>query len=241
MISFKPKLWTTLSAAVLISAAGLTACNGEGEGDVAAAVGEGGEGGAEGGAGGEAGAQEAYLSVPAESRAALRLAHLRGFFLIAREQTEGPDAAAALAGQGMLEVYEAAPGAFESAGLDKAPLDRAVETGAPADVDAAIAAIDAALTKAGGDRAAIARGLVSIAAGLYNGVVLATGIDTVEYQHSLGAVLSAEKVVAGLADEEAKLEIRRLRELYPAPQAPDRPASIAQVAAQASRVELALN
>src|SRR6187549_610828 len=161
MTTFRPKLWTA-SVAMLLAAA---ACSGEGgeageagEAGPAAAVGEGGEGGAEGGAGaGEAGARSAYAAVPAESRVALRLAHLKGFLLVAQKQTEGPAAAAALVGQGIVEVYDAQPGAFQSAGLDEAPLRKAAESGAPADIAAAISAIEAAQAKAKGDSAAVVK------------------------------------------------------------------------------------
>ncbi|HEX5776678.1 MAG TPA: hypothetical protein VFX95_08370, partial [Caulobacteraceae bacterium] len=147
MTSFRPKLWTGVSVAILLATA---ACGGEGgeageagEAGPAAAVGEGGEGGAEGGAGvGEAGARSAYAAVPAESRVALRLAHLKGFLLIAQKQGDGPAAAAALVGQGITEVYDAQPGAFQNVGLDEAPLRKAAESGAPADITAAVNAIE---------------------------------------------------------------------------------------------------
>jgi hypothetical protein len=249
MTSFRPKLWTSASMALLL---GVAACGEAGEGGPKAdqatsanapAAGEGGEGGAEGGAGGEAGAQAAYLGVPAESRAALRLAHLKGFFLIAQRQTEGADAAAALAGQGMLEVYDAAPGAFEATGVDVARLKKAAETGAPADLTAAIAAIDAAMAKAGGDPVAVANGLVSISQGLYANVTTPAGVDPTEYQHSLGAALAAQSVIAAAKDPraaKAKPEVDKLVAMWPATEAPATPAPAGQVAAQASRAQLAL-
>ena len=250
MTSFRPKLWTGVSAAILLGATGLAGCGeaGEkGETPVAAvpapAAGEGGEGGAEGGVAGEAGAQAAYLGVPAESRAALRLAHLRGFFQIAKAQPEGADYAAALAGQGMLEVYDVAADAFKSTGVDEAKLRKAVETGAPADLDAAIAAIDAAIAKTGGDANAIAKGLVSISSGLYQNVLHEGAVDPIEYQHSLGAALSARDTLAKSKDPKAaaaKAEVDKFVALWPGPIAPEKPAPAAQVAAQASRVQLAL-
>jgi hypothetical protein len=250
MTSFRPKLWTGVSAAILLGATGLAACGEAGEkaeAPVAAtpapAAGEGGEGGAEGGVAGEAGAQAAYVGVPAESRAALRLAHLRGFFQIAKQQPEGADYAAALAGQGMLEVYDVAADAFKSTGVDEAKLRKAVETGAPADLDAAIAAIDAAMARTGGDALAIAKGMVSISSGLYQNVLHDGAVDPIEYQHSLGAALSARDVLAKSKDPKAaaaKAEIDKFVALWPGPVAPEKPTPAAQVAAQASRVQLAL-
>lgn len=248
MTTFRPKLWTGLSAAILLSA--LAACSeggeaGEaGQAGPAAAVGEGGEGGAEGGAGGEAGAQSAYSAVPAESRVALRLAHLKGFLLIAQKQTDGAEAAAALVGQGIMEVYDAQPGAFDSAGLDVAPLRKAAETGALADLAAAIGAIEAAQGKAKGDSAAVVKGLVNITAGLYRGVVIEGAVDPVEYQHALGAALAAQQVAASSSDERvkaAKADLDKLVAMFPASTAPEAPTPVGQLSAQASRVELALS
>ena len=192
---------------------------------------------------GEAGAQAAYVGVPAESRAALRLAHLRGFFLIAKEQPEGADYAAALAGQGMLEVYDVAVDAFKSTGVDEAKLRKAVETGAPADLTAAIAAIDAAMAKTGGDETAIAKGLVSISSGLYQNVLHEGAVDPIEYQHSLGAALSAQKELADSTDPRAaraKPELDKLIAMWPKTEAPATATPVGQVSAQAARVQLAL-
>jgi hypothetical protein len=252
MTSFRPKLWTGVSAAIVIGAAGLSACSpaAEEKAEAPAApttpvpAGEGGEGGAEGGAAGEAGAQSAYVSVPAESRAALRLAHLKGFFLIAQKQTEGAEAAAALAGQGMLEVYDPAKGAFDATGVDEAILRKAAASGSRADLNQAINAIDQALAKQGGDPAAVAKGLVSISAGLYQLVIQEGAVDPIEYQHSLGAALSAQQVLAkasGPKISAAKPELDKLIAMWPAPQAPATATPVGQVSAQASRVELALS
>lgn len=249
MTSFRPKLWTGVSAAILIGAAACSpAAEEKAEAPAAPAspvpAGEGGEGGAEGGAAGEAGAQSAYVSVPADSRAALRLAHLRGFFLIAQKQTDGAEAAAALAGQGMLEVFDPAKGAFETTGVDEALLRKAAASGSRADLNAAINHINQALDKQGGDPAAIAKGLVSISAGLYQGVIQEGAVDPIEYQHSLGAALSAQAVLAkasGAKASAAKPELDKLVAMWPAPQAPAAPTPVGQLSAQASRVELALS
>lgn len=252
MTSFRPKLWTGVSAAIILTA-GLSACgqpadkaDAKATNAPAAAVGEGGEGGAEGGEGGEAGAQQAYVGVPAESRVGLRLAHLKGFFLIAQKQTAGADAAAALAGQGMLEVFDAQPDAFRTAGVDEALLRKAAETGAPADLQAAVANIEAAQAKAGGDPKAIARGMLQIAGGLYKGVVTPDGVDPTEYQHSYGAILSAQQALqtaikSDPALKSAQGDMTKLVGMWPSTEAPKTPAPVDQVSGQAARVELALS
>ena len=270
MTVFRPKLWTSVTAAVL-----LAACGGEGEGGGAGAAGEGGgnpaaaageggeggaeagapaageggEGGAEGGAGpasAEAGAEAAYQGIPEASRRALRLAHLKGFFLAAQavQKTEGAEAAAALAGQGMLEVFDPAAGNFRAFGLNEALLRKAAQTGAAADLQAAAGNIAAAQAKAGGDPAAVAKGMTNIAAGLYRGVLAGGGVDAVEYQHAYGAALSAQDVVTRGNLTEAKAEVDRFVRLWPSVTAPDAPAKaplVADVQAQASRIELALS
>jgi len=263
MTVFRPKLWTGVTAAVLLAACGgegeAGAAGEAGEGATATAegeaaggpVGEGGEGGAERGAGapatGEAGAEAAYQSVPEDSRRALRLAHLKGFFLAAQAvlRADGADAAAALAGQGLLEVFDPAAGNFRSFGVDEAVLRKAAQTGAPSDVRAALASLEAAQAKAGGDPAAVARGMTSIAAGLYRGVIADGAVDTVEYQHAYGAALSAQDVVAGAGKlAPVKAEVDRFVRLWPsviAPETADKAPPVAQVQAQASRVELALS
>ncbi len=252
MTSFRPKLWTSVSVAVVIGAVGLTGCGEAGEKAETSATapvpaGEGGEGGAEGGATGEAGAQAAYVGVPAESRAALRLAHLKGFFLIAQKQPAGAEFAAALAGQGMLEVYDPAKGAFEATGVPEAVLRKAAETGKAGDLQAAIVALDQAIAKAGGDPLAVAKGMVSISAGLYKEVIKEDAVDPIEYQHSLGAALAAQQALAkatGPKAAAAKPELDKLVAMWAGPIAPEAVAGAApsaQVAAQASRVELALS
>lgn len=246
MTVLRPKLWTSLSAAVLLGA-GVAACGGE-AGDAsqapeatpapAAAVGEGGEAA-------ELGASQAYGAIPAESKTALRLAHLKGFFLIARDQKDGPEAAAALSGQGMLEVFDKDPDAFRAAGVDEAVLRKAAQTGAAADLEAAIANLDAAAAKAGGDAAEVVKGLVSVAEGIYRGVIVDGVVDPIEYQHSLGSVLAAQAVAAsdgaGAKLAAAKPELDKLAGMWAGTSAPDTPTPAAEVSAQASRVQLALS
>ena len=267
MSVFRAKLWTGVGAAVLLSAGGLAACSGEGEGgeraDASAAgssqaagtsSGEGGEGGGEGGAeggapaGGEAGAAQAYGAVPAESRTALRLAQLEGFFLAADpvRAAQGADAASALVGQGLLEVFDPAAAELRAAGLDEPVLRRAAQSGAAADIRAGLASIDAAQRKAGGDPRAVARGVSGIVAGLYREAVAGETLDPIEYQHAYAAALSARALAADRSGElaSAKADIDRLANLFTSPVAPDDAAQapkLADVQAQASRVELALS
>lgn len=278
MTQFRPRLWTGVSAAVLASGLMLSACGGEagetgeagsasgasgsaaaaaaGEGGESAAqgaaqaAGEGGEGGSEGG-GGEAGATAAYMSVPQASRDALRLAQLRGFFLAARalDGRNASDEAAALLGQGLLEVYDPSRVEYTRLGLQEPVLRRAAETGARADVDAAIAQIDGARQRAGGDAAAVTRGMVSIASGLYLHVLRDGVIDPTEYQHSHGAALSAlQEIRAGAQANPqlatARADVERFAALWPTATPPEDAARVTplqQVQTQASRIELALS
>lgn len=275
MTTFRPKLWTGVSAVVLASTLALAGCGGGEGGEAGAAgtteapatAGEGGEGGAEGGqpaaapageggeagsegAGGEAGAASAYGGVEAGSRDALRLAHLRGFFLAAREQS-GPDAteaAQALVGQGLLEVYDPSEVEFTRLGLDEARLRRAAQTGAASDIDAAVSMITAARARAGGDAAAVVTAMTEVATGLYRETVVGGVIDPTEYQHSRGAALSARaELNAGSATPAvtaARADLDRFVALWPGEDAPEdvaRAATPQQVQLQASRIQLALS
>lgn len=254
MIALRPKLWTTLSAAVLLGAS-LSACGGDaGEGGKAEAVGEGGEAAEQGaaqpvGEGGEAaelGAAAAYGAIPAESKTALQLAHLEGFYMIAQTQPDGPEAAAALAGQGLLEVFDKDPDAFRAAGVTEATLRKAAETGARADLDAAVADLRAARAKAGGDPAAVVAALISVGEGIYKGVEKDGVVDPIEYQHSLGSILVAREIAAQAGAGNAKLaaakpELDKLAGLWPKPVAPEKVTPAGQVSAQAARVQLALS
>lgn len=252
MIAFRPVVWTAAGALLL------SACGGEGgektggdagEAGPASAIapaGEGGEGGAESGAAGEAGAVEAYGAVDPASLTALRLAHLEGFFRVAEaaHAAEGVDSASALAGQGMLEVFDPAAASFRSAGVDEAMLRTAATSGDPAALRAAVAALAAARAKAGGDPADVAVGLATVATGLYREVSIDGGVDPIEYQHAYGAAL-ALKAVADRAPQlkGAQAEVNRFVALWKAPVAPSDAKALTpygEVQAQASRIELAL-
>jgi len=260
MTAFRPKLWTALGAAAMI----LAACNksgeqgekapqgGEaGEAPAAAPAGEAGETAAGEGGVGEAGASEAYASVPAESRTALRLAHLKGFFLIAQEsqKAEGDNAAAALAGQGMLEVFDPAADAFRKAGVDEALLREAATRGDAASLKAAIANLDQIRARVGGEAADVVSGMTGIAAGLYGHVLTDGAVDTIEYQHSRGAALSAKAELDRFAGSDPKVarargDIQSFLKMWPTVVAPEDAAAVtppAKVQAQASRIQLALS
>lgn len=257
MTSYRPKLWTAVGVAALLTAAACSKSGEQGEKapagttGSAAAVGEAGEtAGGEGGVG-EAGASEAYASIPPASRTALRIAHLRGFFLIAAEaqKAEGDDEAAALAGQGMLEVFDPAADNFRKVGINEAKLRAAAAKGDAASLSAAIAELDAARKRAGGDPAAVINGMTGMAAGMYGHVVAGGAIDPVEYQHSRGAALSAQSELEHFGDGNAKVQsvkadLDRFIAMWPSPVAPDdiaKAAPAGAVQAQASRIQLALS
>jgi hypothetical protein len=247
------KLWRSAGAAA--AAFGLTACGSEtsdapGATDAGAAA----PGAAAaplpaGGEAGEAGAASAYAGVNGAQRTALRLQHLKGFVMIAERvaQSGGADEAAALVGQGVLEVYDNAPAA-EFGALDIAPVRAAAADSAQ--IGAALSAIDAARAPIEADHAALAAGMADVAAGLYAGVVQPDFVDPIEYQHSFGAALAArDALVAGesalraenaRAYDAALAELDRLIALWPQTTPATAPASHRDVLAAASRVRLAL-
>jgi hypothetical protein len=247
MTRFRPKMWTAAGAALL-----LAACSGEADKSDApaastaptAAVGEGGEGGAEGG--GEAGAQSAYAAIPDASKPALRLGQLKGFVLIALAQKDGPEAGGILLGQGLLEVLDPQVEQFRKLGVDEALLRKAAQSGQPADLKAALANIEEAQVRAGGNQLAVTKGLVDIAAGLYKEAVQPGSVDSIDYQHSLGAALSAQDLLQKQAgkDEHARAavpEMKKFVALWPQVSAPEKPTPSSDVLAQASRLELELS
>jgi hypothetical protein len=87
---------------------------------------------------------------------------------------------------------------------------------------------------------------LEISSGLYKGVVVDGGVDPIEYQHSLGAALSAQTALVDAAKSDpslaaAKPEMDRFVALWPTPSAPEKPAAHGALLAQASRIELALS
>jgi hypothetical protein len=177
----------------------------------------------------------AYASVPANSRMALRLAHLKAYVLAASQQVE-PTAAAALVSQGMLEVYDAQPGAFSGAGLEEGVLRAAAARGSPADLQAALSGLTAAQAKAGGDPAAVLRAMTGLTAGLYDSA-LSGGVDNLEYQHSFGAALAARDLAANDPRlTKARPDLDKLVALWPSPNPPARPTPAETVDAQAAQI-----
>lgn len=274
MIGWKLKLWRGVGAAAALTLA--AACGGEGgasgpageggegeggEGAVTAPAGESGEaaaaGGGEGGESGEAGATSAYAGVSGAQLTALRLQHLKGFLMIA-ESVAGenmPAEAAVLVQQGLLEVYDAAPTDFGSLNADivRAATDGSLDR---AQLVARLRAANAEIDRASGgladvDHAALAARMVDIATGLYQSVNQGDAVDTIEYQHSMGAALAARDALAQGASDlrgenaaaftEAQTEAGRLVGLWREPVAPAQPAAYRDVLAQGSRVRLALS
>jgi hypothetical protein len=255
-MAFRPKLWLTLGAALTLTAAcseqgapgGESGGEGGGEGGAAAQGENEGGGGGESGAG-EAGAAAGYAGVSDESLLALRIAHLKGFFLVAQrsQAVEGDLQAAALAGQGLAEVYDPAASAFAATGIDAAVLRRAAETGSAADLAAAVAALDAALdaaqTAAGGSAAEVVAALADISAGIYREVGVDGAVDPVEYQHALGAAMAAQATArAGGLPAQTVTDTEGLVAMWRGVTAPENVSDLTaagQVQAQASRIRLA--
>jgi hypothetical protein len=252
MGSMKFKLWRGIGAAAVLTAA---ACSPAEQAPTAADSAEtpapapGAEAPA-GGEAGEAGAATAYAGVSGPQLTALRLQHLKGFVLVAQRvaQGGGADEAAALVGQGVLEVYDhALPAEFGA--LNIAPLRAA--SGDAAQIGAALAAIDAARAPIETDHAALAARMSDIAAGLYQGVVQPDFVDPIEYQHSLGAALAArDALVSGEATLRAEnaaayasalAELDRFIALWPQTSPTTAPAAYRDVLAASSRVRLALS
>lgn len=264
MSGIKFKYWRAVGVAAALSVA---ACGGEG--GAGGEAGEGGEGGEAGEAGasapapstatatapaageaGEAGAATAYAGLSGDQRTALRLQHLKGFVLAASHVAAAGQQAEAgiLVEQGLLEVYDVAATEFGSLNV---AIVRAAADGAPAHIEAAVAEIDrAAGALAEVDDAQTVARLLDISTGLYQHVVQADFVDTIEYQHSMGAALAAQSVLqAGRAElstadagayRAATQEMARYVGLWPQASAPEAPTAYRDVLAGSSRVRLAL-
>jgi hypothetical protein len=281
MIEFRPRTWTILGlgafALVGLGACGqgetgeagasatatnavATAKAGEGEGEgaktsapvAASAAGE----------TGEAGASNAYTDIPAASHLGLRVAHVTGFLLVAQKAYEAgqADEASVLISQGLLEVYSPNAATLDvgAKGLKTSfeAVVAAIDGKKPkAEVEAAFSAAkklardsEAASGSAGKD---VVGGMLSIAAGLYSGVIMPAGNDPIEYQHAQGAALAAKAsfeaykgaLASKNADRTATLgkDIDALLNLFPAIALPENPASVADVTGAASRAQLALS
>src|SRR5262249_34219990 len=102
------------------------------------------------------------------------------------------------------------------------------------------------------DHAVTVARMLDLATGLYQTAVHEAGaVDPIEYQHSLGAALSARDALNagrnelqhrdGGAFEDSRRELDRFVALWPSTDAPVQPATYQQVLAQSSRVRLALS
>ncbi|MGE0044589.1 MAG: hypothetical protein AB7J28_03995 [Hyphomonadaceae bacterium] len=208
---------------------------------------------------GEAGVADAYAGTDGALRTALRLQHLKGFVFAAQRASEGNTGADAgvLVSQGLLEVYDPAADQFGSLNADAVraagleALDGQPRPLVAQRLSAAIAAINQAQAPLNADAAQLTARMIEISTGLYTHVNGPDGVDPVEYQHSMGAALAARDALTrgegvlrarnAARYDEALRELNRLIELWPTPSAPETPATLAQVSAQASRVRLALS
>ena len=267
-----------LGAAALVGAGlGLAACGGEGgesgkkAGAHSSVGGESGESppapaaptpaaASTGGETGEAGAADAYAGLTGGARTAMRFQHLKSFFLSAQAAAKAGQApeAATLIGQGLLEVYDAAPA--ELPGASRAKLEAVANLGLAEPPDPKFAEaiakagydLDDLQRKGGGIDPELVRRMLALTRGLYGEVFPAAGgVDSTEYSHAYGAALGAQDALAkaaiGLGAKEktrvdaAKAEMAKLVALFAGPTAPETPATKRDVDAQIARVELALS
>ena len=178
-----------------------------------------------------------YAATPAADRAGLRMAHLRSYFLVAA-QLPDQTAAASLASQGMLEIYDGQAGTMDALRPDEGVLRRASVRGSADDIGEALKVLQAGQAKVGGDHKAIARGMIGLAAGLYDSALNSGGVDGLEYQRSLGAVLAAQTLV----NSDPRLakssdDLKALVALWPSAVPPVQPAPAARIRDLAARVE----
>jgi hypothetical protein len=259
MIDFKPKIWTVSAlglSALSLSALSLVGCQGE-------AGKSGGEGGAvgaassatngvvvDGGETGEAGAATAYAMIAPENRQALRLYHLKGFFLIGQKvlAAEGEEAAGVLILQGLTEVLDPEEVPLKAMGLDVEALRKASQTGKVDDIRAAISAIDksfAARPKTKTLERDVAFGMAELTSGLYSGVLNKGVIDPTEYQHSLGAALGLKAFIdSNVKLSDLSADADTLVAFWPTLTAPtevDKITDKSKLVAHLSRMELKMN
>lgn len=276
MIEFRPKAWHNLPIAVLM-AGSLAACqqqaaesaesaapqaeagapaspatsSPEAPGNAAATI------AAQGGETGEAGVKDLYAGLDRSTSRLLRTQHFKGFLLVAQRVAAAnmPNEASILVEQGLLEVVR--PGSEDFLPGDVAlfvTAGKKLEQPTP-DASAlgdAITALSVAQSKSSVPvDAKLVRQMLQICAGLYQGVYVDGGVDPIEYQHSLGAALSAQEAFnrarPALAKKDKKRTdavaqgLERLISLWPDIVAPDVPTPNSQVVSQISRIELALS
>ena len=178
-----------------------------------------------------------YAATAAADRSGLRLAHLQSYFLVAA-QLPDQAAAASLASQGMLEIYDGQAGTMDALRPDEGVLRRASVRGSADDIGEALKVLQSGQIKVGGDAKAIARGMTGLAAGLYDSALNGGGVDALEYQRSLGAALAAQS----LAKNDPRLakasdDLRALIALWPSAIPPIQPAPAARIHDLAARVQ----
>lgn len=272
MTEFKPRMWSLLGLSAM-ALVGVSACGGGGETGADGGEGEQGVSSATApvaapvaagpsGESGEAGAQNAYSDIPEASRLGLRIAHVTGFILVAQKAFEAGDSdvASVLVSQGLLEVYTPFAESLDAGapGL-KAACDKIVAAidgkQSKADIEAAFAdtlkIAQKAQAKSGAAPQDTVSGMVAIAAGLYQGVVLPEGNDPIEYQHAYGAALSAQQAFRANQGKFASKDRLRAQSLakdldtfvgqFTAVSLPDAPPSVADITSAASRAQLAVS
>lgn len=272
MIEFRPKAWQHLPVAVLM-AGSLTACEQKSAKTASSPAPRAETAGpasaetppgiapaphmAQGGEAGEAGVQDIYAGLdPAASRL-LRTQHFKGFLLVAQRiaAAKMPDEASILIEQGLLEVVRPASADFLASDIAlfvTAGKQLEGPNPNPGALNDAIAALTLAQSKAPvAVDAKLVRQMLQICAGLYQGVYVDGGVDPTEYQHSLGAALSAQEAFlrarpAMTKKDQKRTEavaegLDRLIRLWPDLVAPDAPTPNSQVVSQISRIELALS
>jgi hypothetical protein len=281
MITLKLKHWRTLSVATAtlgLAACGEggeaggeggqgeagEAAQGEGGGATPASGGEAGEAaiGESGAEHGEAGVVSAYAGLSGDQLTALRIQHLRGFVMAAakvvadRGSFSGePADAAVLVQQGLLEVYDPAADQFGSLDVTKLREAAAGANFTRAEMVQRLRDAEEELTRAIGeldfDEAQLVVRMVDISTGLYQHVLVDGVADPIEYQHSMGAALSAQQAILLHQNElrrenlaaysRATGELNRFVALWPSREPPEDPATYQQVLVQGSRVRLALS
>lgn len=272
MMTFRPRMWAGLGVVAVLGSAG-AACgdNPFQKADQAPAATDAATAAATApttplasgeGAGGEAGAEGAYDTIPAHSAVMLRYQHLKGFVLAAQAayRAEKAEDASLLIQQGALEALRpqaAQLGATPQGAKVQPALDQAVAAldakapDAAARIQAALNAIDQASVEAGGDALAVLKAMISIADGLYQGVLVDGVVDPIEYQHSMGAALAARDMlqrarpILQKADAARYLQARSYIDemvgFWPSVTPPKDLIAPSRVAAQSSRIELTLS
>lgn len=263
MIQWTPIVWRSLGATLALSL-GAAACqpspSQESQSKAAPIAGEGGESGeaamaqaGEGGEQGEAGAASALAGLTPAATVDLNRWRLWGFTAVAAAEASNANLAeaGALIGQGLLEVFPTPPPGLDLTALRALDNDAAKAGATAAAFSARLSSAQAALIAGAPVSADIVKRLLELAVGLYREADKgAAGVDPLEYQHSLGAVLAAQAALQALKQSpgakrealaKADTALAALRAQYAPLRAPDVIVPHGAIAAQASRVELELS